>query len=593
MQLNAISILLLPASVFPHHNIWRRMMPTKKSSPQSAKQKSAGQKFSTQNRMVLPGSERASFTQRAETKPAPPANRLTISIVLKCKTPIPPACRVGKERLTRAQLRQFHGPDPNALKLVRAFAGEYGLTIVPGTPRPGSRIVQLSGTVAVMQKAFGVELLHKTSQAATYRIREGSIHLPAELSGSVEAVLGLDNRPQAEPHFRIAGEKGNRAARIAQAGGFATPKTNIRPAAQPNTSYTPIQIAQLYQFPPRATAAGQTIGILELGGGFRAADITAYFKSLGQKAPKVAAVSVDGAKNSPSDASGADGEVMLDIEISAAVAPGANVAVYFAPNTDQGFLDALDTAIHDTTNKPSVISISWGSAEANWTQQAMTAFDSVCQSAAALGISITVAAGDNGSSDGSTGNNVDFPSSSPHVLACGGTKLTGSGTAISSEVVWNEMASNEGATGGGVSNVFPLPSWQAKANVPKPENSAGGRGVPDVCGNADPATGYDIRVDGQDLVIGGTSAVAPLWAGLIAVANKQNKKTAGLLQPQIYAAKAKSAFRDITSGNNGSFKAGPGWDACTGLGSPIATPLIPLLAATSASGKKHPKPKKR
>lgn len=559
-------------------------MPTKKSAP----------RFATQSRVILPGSQKPAFTQQATEKPAPAATRITVSVVVKCKAPLKAANRLGKQRLSRAQFRQSHGPDPNALKLIRAFAKEFGLAVVPGTPTPGSSIVKLTGTVAAMQRAFGTTLVHKSSDAATYRTREGDITLPAELSGSIEAVLGLDNRPQAQPHFRIAGEKSNLAARTAQAGGFATPQTSVRPSirsnAQANTSYTPVQIAQLYQFPPNASAAGQTIGILELGGGYRTADLTAYFKSLGQPTPKVTAVSVDGAKNSPSTADGADGEVMLDIEVSAAVAPGANIAVYFAPNTDQGFLDGLDAAIHDTTNKPSVISISWGAAEANWTQQAMTALDSACQTAAALGISITVAAGDNGSSDGGTGDNVDFPSSSPHVLACGGTKLTGSGSTISSEVVWNEQASNEGATGGGVSNVFPLPSWQANSNVPAPSNSTGGRCVPDVCGNADPATGYTVRVDGQTLVIGGTSAVDPLWAGLIAVANKQNGKTAGLLQPQIYPAKAKSGFRDITSGNNGSFSAGPGWDACTGLGSPITASLIQLLAA-AASGKKPTKPK--
>jgi kumamolisin len=546
--------------------------------------------FATQGRIILPGSQKAAFIQPATEKPAPAATRITVSVVVKCKAPLKTANRLGKERLTRAQFRQSHGPDSNALKLIRAFAKEFGLAVVPGTPAPGSCIVKLTGTIAAMQRAFGTTLVHKTSDAATYRTREGNITLPAGLSGSVEAVLGLDNRPQAQPHFRIAGEKSNLAAHTAQAGGFGTPQASIRHQAQANTSYTPVQIAQLYQFPANASAAGQTIGILELGGGYRTADLTAYFKSLGQPAPKVTAVSVDGAKNSPSTADGADGEVMLDIEVSAAVAPGANIAVYFAPNTDQGFLDGLDAAIHDTTNKPSVISISWGSAESNWTQQAMTALDSACQSAAALGISITVAAGDNGSTDGGTGNNVDFPSSSPHVLACGGTKLTGSGSTISSEVAWNEQASNEGATGGGVSNVFPLPTWQSSANVPKPTNSAGGRGVPDVCGNADPATGYTVRVDGQTLVIGGTSAVAPLWAGLIAVANRQNGKTAGLLHPQIYAAKARSGFRDITSGNNGSFSADPGWDACTGLGSPITGSLIPLLAAAT-SGKKPTKPK--
>jgi kumamolisin len=272
------------------------------------------------------------------------------------------------------------------------------------------------------------------------------------------------------------------------------------------------------------------------------------------------------------------------------VAPGAKIVVYFAPNTDQGFIDAIGTAVHDSANNPSVISISWGGPESSWTAQSMSALDAACQSAAALGITITVAAGDNGSSDGATGNNVDFPASSPHVLGCGGTKLTGSGSTITSEVVWNELASNEGATGGGVSNVFPLPSWQANANVPAPSVSTGGRGVPDVAGDADPVTGYQVRVDSESLVIGGTSAVAPLWAGLIALSNQQNGKSAGFIQPQIYAANASSAFNDIVSGNNGAFSAGPGWDACTGLGSPIGVNLIALLGGSTPTKKKKKKP---
>jgi len=376
----------------------------------------------------------------------------------------------------------------------------------------------------------------------------------------------LDNRPQAQPHFRF------HAAAVAP------------------SSYTPPQVAQAYQFPAKASGAGQTIGILELGGGYRQADLTAYFKTLGLPAPAIAAVSVDGGRNKPSKASSADGEVMLDIEVAASVAPGAKIVVYFAPNTDQGFIDAIGAAVHDTTNKPSVLSISWGGPESTWTQQSMMALDAACQSAAALGVTITVAAGDNGSTDGLTGNHVDFPASSPHVLACGGTKLDANGATIVTETVWNELANNEGATGGGVSNVFPLPAWQANSKVPAPENSAGGRGVPDVAGDADPATGYTIRVDGQTSVIGGTSAVAPLWAGLIAVANQQLGVKVGFIQPAIYAAKAAAAFNNITVGTNGAFSAGPGWDACTGLGSPIANKLIPLLAPASASGGKTPKP---
>ena len=280
---------------------------------------------------------------------------------------------------------------------------------------------------------------------------------------------------------------------------------------------------------------------------------------------------------------------MLDIEVASSVAPGAKIVMYFTPNTDQGFADAITTAIHDTTNKPSVISISWGGPESTWTAQAMTAMDAACQSAAALGVTITVAAGDNGSSDGIKGANVDFPASSPHVLACGGTKLDASGSTIVSEVVWNELALKDGATGGGVSNFFALPSWQANAKVPAPSGKTGGRGVPDVAGNADPTTGYQVRYDGSPTVLGGTSAVAPLWAGLVAIANQQLGTQVGYLNPIIYTAKPAATFNDITVGNNGAFSAGPGWDACTGLGSPNAAKLIPLLAAPSATAAKKPK----
>ncbi len=537
-------------------------MPPKKTAP----------RFSAQERQVLPGSEKTPYGREAAAKTAPATGKITVSVIVKHKTPINPKT-LGKTRLTRAEYTKQHAAESADLKLVKAFAAEYGLTVEKDTPKPDRRTIMLSGTAAAMQKAFGVTLHHVTTDGTTYRVREGGIFLPAEMADCVTAVLGLDNRPQATPHFRVL--KGS--------------DTTIRPnASAANTSFTPVQIGQLYQF-PTASAAGQTIGIIELGGGFKTADLTAYFKTLGQKAPSVTTVSVDKGKNAPSNANSADGEVMLDIEVAAAIAVGAKIVVYFAPNTDQGFIDAISTAVHDTTNKPSVISISWGGPESSWTQQSLTALDQACQAAAALGITITVAAGDNGSSDGGSGNNVDFPASSPHVLACGGTKLVGSGSTISSEVVWNETATNEGATGGGVSTVFALPSWQANAGVPASSTSNGGRGVPDVAGDADPATGYVIRVDGQTMVIGGTSAVAPLWAGLIALSNAQNKRSAGFIQPTIYAAKGKSAFRDITSGNNGSFSAGPGWDACTGLGSPIGTKLISLLGGAAATAKKATK----
>jgi kumamolisin len=544
------------------------------------------------SRTVLPGSEKKPIEAPNE-KPAPHGKRIVVSVVVRRKTPLLAANRLGKIRLTHAQYRKNHGADPESVALVRKFARQFRLKVEPDTPGPERRTVKLSGTIADMQKAFGTALMHKTIDGTTYHVREGSIDLPSELIGHVEAVLGLDNRPQAHPHFRIKGQKGDTAARKARGKGIA------KPHAATDTSYTPIQIAQFYGFPTGATAEDQTIAILEFGGGYRTADIKAYFKSLGVTAPKVTAVLVDGAKNSPSNANSSDGEVMLDIEVAAAVAPGANIVVYFAPNSDQGFVDAIATAVHDTTNKPSVISLSWGAAESNWTAQSLNAVDAACQSAAALGITITVATGDDGSTDGETDgqNHVDFPASSPHVLACGGTSIQTNGSAITSETVWNDLPTN-GATGGGVSDFFPLPTWQANAGVPKPDNPDGGRGTPDVSGNADPATGYSIRIDGGSYFIGGTSAVAPLWAGLIALANQQNGESAGFIQPLIYAARGQSAFNDITQGTNyiGSpvgFKAGPGWDACTGLGSPIALKVITTINPAAQPGKKMKKKKKR
>jgi kumamolisin len=298
----------------------------------------------------------------------------------------------------------------------------------------------------------------------------------------------------------------------------------------------------------------------------------------------VTAVGVDGAQNQPTgDPNGPDGEVLLDIEIVGAIATGARIAVYFAPNTDQGFLDAITTAIHDTVRKPSVISISWGGPESDWTAQALRNFDAALHDAALLGVTVCCASGDDGSTDGTTDGlaHVDFPSSSPNALACGATRLESTGAKVRREVVWNEGPAN-GASGGGVSETFPLPSYQSNAKVPPSVNPSrfAGRGVPDVCGDADPATGYQVHVDGKDAVYGGTSAVAPLWAALIAIINQQSGKPAGFLHPTLYAAGTK-ALRDITSGDNGAYQAGPGWDACTGLGSPEGTAVAGVFGAKS------------
>jgi len=524
------------------------------------------------NQLPLAGSERAPLEGAREIGPANPKETVDVTIRLRSragKKPIVNADEFTKPieqrtLLNRKEFEQRHGADPDSIARVESFARLHKLTVKQKSP--ARRTVILSGTVAAMNEAFGVELKEYEHPNGRYRGRTGPVHLPAELQNVVEGVFGLDNRPQAKPHFRRRQGQGS-----------------VRAAAV-SLSYTPIQVATLYNFPTNADGSGECIALIELGGGYNAADLSNYWSQLKlTETPTVSAVSVGNSSNNPTgDPSGPDGEVMLDIEVCGAIAPAAKIVVYFAENTDAGFLNAITTAVHDSTNNPSVVSISWGGPESSWTQQAMTSMDEAFQSAAAMGVTVCVAAGDDGSTDGVTDglNHVDFPASSPNVLACGGTQLVASGNAITSETVWNELANNEGATGGGISDVFPLPSWQNGAGVPPSANPNHnvGRGVPDVAGDADPATGYVTRVDGNPDVIGGTSAVAPLWAGLIALINQSMGKPIGFINPLLYKDASTAAdFNDVTSGNNGAYSAGPGWDACTGFGSPIGSQVATAL----------------
>ncbi|MGH9114415.1 MAG: S53 family peptidase, partial [Acidimicrobiales bacterium] len=340
---------------------------------------------------------------------------------------------------------------------------------------------------------------------------------------------------------------------------------------------------RLYDFPPGATGAGQDVAIVELGGGFAQTDLQRFFEGLGLSVPVVRSVGVDGAANVPGqDPQGADAEVLLDIEVAGSVAHGASFVVYFAPNTDKGFVDAVSDAAHASPT-PACLSISWGGPEPSWSAAARDALDQALADAAALGVTVTAASGDSGSSDGTGAPAVDFPASSPHVLACGGTRLIASGNAIIEEVVWDDGTSG-GATGGGVSTAFAVPAWQAAAQA-VPGTALAGRGVPDVAGDADPQTGYDIVVDGSPEVVGGTSAVAPLWAGLIALSAEHAGGRLGLVATALYRGMAPGVdppgFHDITSGNNGAYQAHRGWDACTGLGSPIGSALASRLATTA------------
>jgi kumamolisin len=520
--------------------------------------------------VAISGTERQPLSGATESGACDANEVMNVTVVLrrrpsKKRMPSLPELIQRGERVTRKQFAARYGADPEDIKQVEAFAQASGLTV--DNVNSGARTMRLSGTASAFSRAFRVQLFRYTYPGGTYRGRTGSVYVPSELEEIVRDVLGLDNRPQAQPRYRIR---------------------SVNPAATTSLSYTAPQVAALYDFPTPVNGAGETIGIIELAGGYTQSDLDSYFGELGIATPTVTAVSVDGAENQPTgDPSGSDAEVMLDIEVAGAVAPGAKIVVYFAPNTDSGFLDAINQAVTDTQNKPSVLSISWGGPESTWTSQSLQSYNSGLQSAAGVGVTVCVACGDDGSTDGVTDGeaHVDFPASSPYSLACGGTHLVGSGETITEEVVWNDLPS-DGATGGGISATFPIPSWQDAANVPPSVNPGNfkGRGVPDVAGDADPETGYNVDVDGTSEVVGGTSAVAPLWAGLIALLNQSLNAPVGYFNPTLYqkVALAAGSFHDITSGNNGSYQAGVGWDACTGWGSPNGAGILQSLSTATA-----------
>ncbi len=356
-------------------------------------------------------------------------------------------------------------------------------------------------------------------------------------------------------------------------------KLDTKIHARALTTFNPLQLATLYNFPPNLNGTGQKIGIIQLGGGYVLSDITTYFSQLGINAtPNITAVSVDGGVNNPNDPSGASVEVILDTEIIAALVPAATIRVYFAPNSFQGFYDAIAAAINDNCG---IISISWGLVESGWGSSNLNAYNNLFKSASTKNITILAASGDNGSSDGSSGNNVDFPSSSPYVLACGGTNLkTVNDITISQEITWT-------GSGGGISKTFARPSYQSNISSTL---LSGMRGSPDVSGVADPSTGHVIYSarEGGWFVVGGTSAVSPLWSGLLGKINQSLGTNVGFIHPFLYS--TTNIYNDIVAGNNGAFSAIVGWDKCTGFGSFDGTKLLNALANNIPTPPPNPTP---
>jgi kumamolisin len=504
----------------------------------------------------LVGSHRAPPTQAAYVSDLADDETVTASLYLKRKEDPAALASLDQVDQRRAMLHDHRREQYNAeIGLILAFAREAGLTAA--SIEPEKRLVRLTGKARAIEAAFHTHLAHYNHvDGHRFRGRAGTLSLPEDVASVVESVLGLDNRIAARHHLVWAKSK--------QVAG-----------------YVPNQVAAFYDFPTDVTGKGQCIALLELGGGYTEGDTRAAFAAMGLKAPSIVAVPVDGGANAPSPGNDADTEVALDIQVAGGVAPGAKIAVYFAPNSDAGFTDAISAVVHDSKNGPTLLSISWGSAESQWTGQAIASMNSALQDAASVGLSVFVASGDSLATDGVGDGeaHVDFPASSPYAIGCGGTEITVSGGKITAEKVWNDGTSG---TGGGISDLFAVPAFQANAHLPASVNGRReGRGVPDIAGNAAPSSGYKVVSNGQSGVVGGTSAVAPLWAGLAALLNQNAKAPLGFFLAKLYP--ASGVVRQIETGNNkptGStlgYDAGGQWNGCTGLGVPIGTALEKLL----------------
>lgn len=522
----------------------------------------------------LPGSERHEQPGATRIGPVPADETIEFSVVVRPRKGAPDMEQVARNAaitgkfLSREELAEAAAPDPADVQAVEEYAQRNGLT-VEGV-NPVTRRVKLAGSAAAVKQAFGVSLDRYEHRGTTFRGRTGPVLVPERLADIIVGVLGTDDRPMAHRLTTVAPQF---------VSGDSVPMTAV-------------QMASYYNYPAGLDGTGQCIGIIEFGGGYFIQDINTYFTQLGMNTPSIVDVPVAGGSNSPTPGTGLTNdtgsletaEVELDIEVAGSAAPGASLAVYFVGTAStNNWVDAITAAINDSTNNPSVLSISWGLAEDAAPPQFLTPVDQALTSAAAVGLTVLIASGDQGST-GSWGQqgppdtlaHVNFAASSPNATGVGGTVLQPDGSGgVAGEVVWNNGATTA-ASGGGVSKFFnTVPSFQSAAGISpvsaNPPNNPG-RGVPDVSANAD---NYQIFVRGQNVPVGGTSAATPLWAALIARVNQGISGRAGLLQAMLYGPlRTAGALNDITTGDNGAYTAGAGWDACTGLGTPNGTAIL-------------------
>ena len=455
-----------------------------------------------------------------------------------------PQSPVYQHYLTPDQFMAQYGPTQDDVAKVTDFLTAQGLTVQDVSAN--RQVVDVSGPVSQIDRAFATHMGMYQQAGREFYANDAAPTMPSGIADVVQGISGLDNH--AVRHSYAMPDNGGGANP-----GSANPQRAHRHAAAVN-GFTPTQLRTAYDTTPLGTGAGKTVALWEFDG-FQATNIASYDNQFGLQSTAPQTISVDGANFNQRPGQGQP-EVELDIELVQAMAPGASTLVYEAPNSDQGQVDMANAIV--SQDKVSVTSISWGACEAASSPAAITSTDNALQQGAAEGISFYAASGDAGSDDcrnGGTG--VDYPASDPNVTGTGGTSLTlGANSAYGSETAWS-------GSGGGFSTVFPAPAYQA--------NTGGKRAVPDVALNANPATGYAIFTAGQWQVFGGTSCAAPMWSGLTALIDAKAGANLGNGNAKFYAVaaggKAGTALHDITSGSNGAFTAGPGYDEVTGLGS--------------------------
>lgn len=487
-----------------------------------------------------------------------------------------------------AFLEKF-GARPESFDALKQFATEHNLSIAESDLRSGR--VLLIGKTADFQNAFGVKLNDYATTNGVQQGHTGALSIPKELTQHVRAVLGVDMRPVAAPNYRlqILDETSTTALRT-------EPPNHEAPVEIPadqfikEGGYLATDIAKAQNFPLKTGGEGQHGAYISLGGGVDLADYNKFFPAHGLEQPKpLRIVELDGAKNSPGNPHAGDTENALDGLQIQSIAPKAQIDMILGPNNDQGLVDVFERGIFPKAGEAqkSVISSSWGLAEHKQTPQAIHTLSIAFRQAAIRGVQIVAGSGDSGAKSYSPTFQPEYPASDPNVTGVGGLKmiLDNEGK-LSSATAWNEGETS--STGGGVSKIFRLPRWQRDASVPMNlDTGKPGRGVPDISTNAAKATGFPVRVGGQELIIGGTSAGAPLYGGLLLNINSElalsGIKPITPLNPWMYARANSGIFQDVTSGSNHGYEAGKGWDAVTGLGWVNGQSMLDAMKANQTS----------